>query len=86
MPQYSVEELFNMLQIKDPKPKLEFSRKGNNDAVFGVTTLTFNEADHTFNQVGDIFGGADRISDIGPNFSGHAIEDIKPRILEIKNL
>ena len=76
-----------MLKIEDTKPKGAIMiKRGQNTATFGATTLTFNEADHTFNQAGDIFGGVDRISDIGPNFSGRAIDDIKPRILEIKNL
>ena len=75
------------LKIEDTKPKgATIINRGQNTATFGATTLTFNEADHTFNQAGDIFGGADRISDIGPNFKANAVVDVKPRILEIKNL
>ena len=76
-----------MLKIEDTKPKGAIMiNRGQNTATFGAASLTFNEVDHTFNHAGDIFGGADRISDIGPNFKANAVVDVKPRILGIKNL
>ena len=50
-------------------------KTGPNQATFGATALTYNEAGRTFNQVGDIYGGSDRISDPGPKFG---VRNIKP--------
>ena len=63
-------------QIVDVKPKMSGQIKtGPNQATFGATALTYNEAGRTFNQVGDIYGGSDRISDPGPKFG---VRNIKP--------
>ena len=62
-------------QINDVKPKMSASMtRRRNQATFGVTTLTYNQANRTFNQIDDIYGGSDRISDSGP------------KILSMKNL
>ena len=65
------------MKINDIKPKMSAQiKRGLNQAAFGATILTYNNADHTFNQSGDIYGGNDRISDIGPKLK--VIKDTTP--------
>lgn len=74
-------------QIEDIKPKMSVQTvKGLDRPTFGITTLTYNQADHIFNQAGDIYGGGDRVSDYGPTLKTPERFDVKPKISEIKNL
>lgn len=76
-----------MLEIKDTKPSIAVIRNTSaNSATFGNNATTYNEVGYTYNEAGNTYGGADRISDIGPNFAAQIVMDVKPKILEIKNL
>lgn len=71
-----------MLEIRDIKPKIKVIRNIS-AGVFGANLTSYNENGYSYNQAGNTYGGADRISDIGPALI--KIENIKPK-LKIINL
>ena len=75
-----------MIIIKDTKPSFSVMKNTSaNSATFGNNSTTYNEAGYTYNEAGNTYGGADRISDIGPQVKATLL-DIKPKIISIKNL
>ena len=76
--------MITLSKVDDPRPTIQ-TGKNTRAGVFGASPLTYNEAGITYNQIDAIYGGADRVTDTGPQISA-GIMDVKPTIYKIENL